>query len=143
MSGKSLNKVNAEINDTNNVFLPQAKDEDLKLKLEFIGFDQNLVNETGIESQLFSHFKHSTSIPQADLYFNFDFNYVDEVDRQGLEDYINSTAVNGTGTGYDLNVTKLYEDLSSGEHRGAGGGVREVAAATAMAVPGMEAPETC
>lgn len=115
IGGKSLNTRNAEIRDNVNEFLPQAKNEDLKLKLEFIGFNQSLVDESEIESQLFSHFKHSSLIPQADLYFNFDFNYVEDEDRQGLEDYIDSIAVNGTDTGFELNVTKLYEDLYSGE----------------------------
>jgi len=114
VSEKSLLSGNAEINVHDNELLPQAKNENLKLKLEFIGFNQDLVNESGIENQLYYHFKHSSSIPQADLNFNFEFNYVDETNRQGLEDYINSTAVNGTDTGYELNITKLYEDFASG-----------------------------
>ncbi|TET29645.1 MAG: hypothetical protein E3J70_06420 [Candidatus Heimdallarchaeota archaeon] len=114
ISEKSLLSVNAEDNTNYDVLLPQAKNENLKLKLEFIGFNQDLVNESEIESQLFDHFKHSTSIPQADLNFNFEFNYAEESIRKDLEDYINSTAGNGTDTGYELNITLLYEDLASG-----------------------------
>ncbi len=114
ISEKSLLSDNAEDNTNYDMLLPQAKNENLKLKLEFIGFNQDLVNESEIESQLFYHFKHSTSIPQADLNFNFEFNYADEPIRKNLEDYINSTAVNGTDTGYELNITLLYEDLVSG-----------------------------
>ncbi|MCK5159266.1 MAG: hypothetical protein KAR08_08925, partial [Candidatus Heimdallarchaeota archaeon] len=115
ISENTLLSDNAEDNTNNNLLLPQVKNENLNLKLEFIGFNQALIDEAEIESQLYNHFKHSTSIPQADLYFNFEFNYAEESIRQALEDYINSTAVNGTDTGYEINVTLLYEDLSSGE----------------------------
>ncbi|MCK5044978.1 MAG: hypothetical protein KAS22_00265 [Candidatus Heimdallarchaeota archaeon] len=114
ISENTLLSDNAEDNTNNNLLLPQVKNENLNLKLEFIGFNQALIDEAEIESQLYNHFKHSTSIPQADLYFNFEFNYAEESIRQALEDYMLLTGVNATGGGYELNVTLLYEDLASG-----------------------------
>ena len=71
VSEKPLLSAEAESNDNNNLLFSQAKNENLNLKLEFIGFNQALIDESEIESQLYNHFKHSTSIPQAVLYFNF------------------------------------------------------------------------
>ncbi len=86
----------------------------LKLKIEFIGFDQNLINETAINANLINVYKHSFNEPLPFIDFSFDFNFVSENTSQDLQDYIQSIAINGTGTGYDLNVTLLKEDLTSG-----------------------------
>ncbi|HUT81754.1 MAG TPA: hypothetical protein VMZ29_11180 [Candidatus Bathyarchaeia archaeon] len=86
----------------------------LTLKLDFIGFDQELIDETAINANLVSTFKHSFTEPLPWIDFTFDYNYVSNSSHQDLEDYIQTIAVNGTGTGYDINVTLLKEDLSSG-----------------------------
>ena len=114
VSEKPLLSATTESNDYYNDLLAEAKNENLKLKLEFIGFNPDLVNEVGIESELYNHFKHSTSIPQADLNFNFEFNFANESIREDLEDHLILYGVNASGVGYELNVTLLYEDLASG-----------------------------
>ncbi len=91
-----------------------TKTEELKLKIEFIGFNRNLIDEISIENQLISNFQFSQAVPQAEINFNFEFNHISNADKTELENYINSTAVNGTGTGYKLNKTLLLEDLISG-----------------------------
>ena len=60
ISENTLLSDNAEDNANNNLLLPQVKNENLNLKLEFIGFNQTLIDESEIESQLYNHFKHST-----------------------------------------------------------------------------------
>ncbi|MHA1531777.1 MAG: hypothetical protein ACTSR6_07240, partial [Candidatus Heimdallarchaeota archaeon] len=114
VSEKPLLSATTESNDYYNDLLAEAKNENLKLKLEFIGFNPDLVNEVGIESELYNHFKHSTSLPQADLNFNFEFNFANESIREDLEDHLILYGVNASGVGYELNVTLLYEDLASG-----------------------------
>lgn len=98
-------------------FLPQAtfREENLTLKIEFIGFNQSLIDESAIENNLYNDFRHSIDIPLSELHFNFEFNYISEPDRQNLEDYMVSIADSGTDTGYELNITLLQEDLVSGE----------------------------
>ncbi|MBD3189525.1 MAG: hypothetical protein GF308_02725 [Candidatus Heimdallarchaeota archaeon] len=91
------------------------KDENLTLRLEFIGFDQNYLNETALRDSLYSSFDWGTSLPHSRFLFNFEFAYTPENDQLALENYIRSIADNGTNTGYKLNTTLLQEDLASGE----------------------------
>ncbi|MBN1330755.1 MAG: hypothetical protein JXA54_14885 [Candidatus Heimdallarchaeota archaeon] len=86
----------------------------LTLNLDFIGFSQELINETAINADLVSVFKHSYTEPLPWIDFTFDYNYITENSRLDLEDYIQTIAVNGTGTGYDINVTQLKIDLATG-----------------------------
>ncbi len=109
--------IKIENNQNLDYFLPEAtyKEENLTLKFEFIGFNQSLIDESAIESELYNDFRHSVDLPLSELHFNFEFNYVLEDDREDLEEYIISIADSGVDTGYELNLTLLQEDLISGE----------------------------
>jgi len=91
------------------------RNEYLTLKLEFIGFNQELVNEVAIQEQLLDYFNFLHSIPYSTINFNFEFNFVESSEKDLLESYILSKAENGTGTGYKINVTQLSQDLITGE----------------------------
>ncbi|NHK30122.1 MAG: hypothetical protein FK730_02135 [Asgard group archaeon] len=97
-------------------YQPEAtyREENLTLKIDLIGFNQNLINETAIELELYDTFRHSGSIPLSELHFNFEFNYVSEIDRQELEDYIVSIADSGEDTGYEIDIPLLQQDLVTG-----------------------------
>ena len=99
----------------NDDILTNSLNGTIELKLEFLGFDQDLINETAILDQLYHTYIHSSYLPLADVTFDFCFNYTSESDRANLEDYIlDFASINGTDTGYELNITKLKEDLDTG-----------------------------
>ncbi|MFW9922107.1 MAG: hypothetical protein ACFFDW_02335 [Candidatus Thorarchaeota archaeon] len=91
------------------------KTENLKLKLEFIGFNDSLVNTTAINSKLFSNFNFYNNIPYSKFHFNFEYNFRDINNYTILKNYLLSIGVNGTDTGYEINITQLNEDLITGE----------------------------
>lgn len=91
------------------------RNEFLTLKLEFIGFDQDLVSEAAIQEQLLDYFNFLNSIPYSSINFNFEFNFVEQSEKDLLESYILSIAENGTSTGYKVNVTQLSLDMITGE----------------------------
>lgn len=92
-----------------------TKDENLKLKIEFIGYNEELINETAIVSELKDDFSFYSYKPHSNFHFNFEFSYASENETNDLEDFIVSVGNNGTGTGKKINTTLLEEDLISGE----------------------------
>ncbi len=107
----------AILNDQNDFERINAwtKDENLKLKIEFIGYNEELINETAIRSELKDDFSFVSSNPHSNFHFNFEFSYAEENVTNDLESYLVSIGNNGTGTGYEVNTTLLEEDLISGE----------------------------
>ncbi len=89
--------------------------DDLNLNIEFLGFDQTYINETYITETVDLEFEHTPSVPSAILEFDINFNYRSEANRSALEEYIRSIAVNGTDTGYEIDIELLQEDLATGE----------------------------
>ncbi len=92
-----------------------TKDENLKLKIEFIGYNEELINETAIEAELKDDFSFFSYTPHSNFHFNFEFSYAEESEANDLESYLISIGNNGTGTGNKVNTTLLEEDLVSGE----------------------------
>ncbi len=91
-------------------------DTPLTLQIEFLGFDDGLINETEIESMLSLQFwKGQTDIGESLMSFDLLFNYASEDDYANLKSYIETYGTNGTGVGYELNTTQLDQDLASGE----------------------------
>ena len=89
--------------------------DELNLNIEFLGFNQDYINETYISNTIDLEFDHTPSIPSAELEFNLNFNYRSEANRSALEEYIITEAsVNGTGTGYELDIELLQNDLMTG-----------------------------
>jgi hypothetical protein len=113
----------SSITEYNNMYLSpdfvipdiNYKNETLELKIEFIGFDQSLVNESHIYNLLYNDFRHSTEIPLSEFHFDFTFEYASEPERLALETYMLSIADSGVDTGYELNLSLLQSDLMSGE----------------------------
>ncbi|MHA1125226.1 MAG: hypothetical protein ACTSQX_06295 [Candidatus Heimdallarchaeota archaeon] len=88
--------------------------DDLNLNIEFIGYDQTYINETYIANTVDLEFTHTPSIPSTELEFDINFNYRSEANRSALEEHIKSIAINGTDTGYEIDLELLQEDLLSG-----------------------------
>jgi len=107
----------AVLNDHNDFEQIDAwiKEENLKLKIEFIGYNEELINETAIKAELKDDFSFFSYNPHSNFHFSFEFNYANESVTNDLEDFIVNNGNNGTGTGYKVNTTLLEEDLISGE----------------------------
>ncbi|MHA1419545.1 MAG: hypothetical protein ACTSPO_11540 [Candidatus Heimdallarchaeaceae archaeon] len=96
--------------------LPDNFDTNLTVYVRFIGFDQEIIDEDAIESMLPNYFiKYDVNYGTTKLNFNYDFEHMEELYFNGLKSHIQSIGINGTGTGYSLNITKLEEDMISGE----------------------------
>ncbi|MCE7743395.1 MAG: hypothetical protein GOP50_13170 [Candidatus Heimdallarchaeota archaeon] len=91
-------------------------DTDFTLKLEFLGFDEGLLNETEIEEGLNLNFQQGNPTVGITIFnISLEFNYASETEYNDFATYIETMGTNGTGTGYDLNATQLELDLASGE----------------------------
>ncbi|MHA1200135.1 MAG: hypothetical protein ACTSQF_12470 [Candidatus Heimdallarchaeaceae archaeon] len=91
-------------------------DTALTLKIEFVGFDEVVINETEIEENLYLNFYGGgTSVGETTISFDLEFNYASEIDYNNFITYVESIGTNGTGVGYELNTTQLELDLDSGE----------------------------
>lgn len=116
----SINSIEAKNDDFSSMneieYDEQVNEEELTLKLEFIGFNSELIDQGAISAQLYNTFDHVLDIPYSVLNFNFEYNFVKQTDYDNLESYIiNEAANNGSKTGYKVNTTLLEEDLISGE----------------------------
>ncbi|MHA1367789.1 MAG: hypothetical protein ACTSP5_15470, partial [Candidatus Heimdallarchaeota archaeon] len=89
--------------------------DDLNLNIEFLGFDQTYINETYISDTVVLEYSHTSSIPSAELEFDINFNYRSEANRSALEEHIKSNGINGTDTGYEIDIELLQADLASGD----------------------------
>ncbi len=88
----------------------------MTLKLEFVGFDESLINETDIEERLYLYFFQGQSgIGETVINFTLEFNYASQAEYDSFVTYIGTMGTNGTGVGYDLNTTQLELDIASGE----------------------------
>jgi len=93
-----------------------SMDTDLNLKFEFIGFDEEVINETAIQDNLNTKFyRGDSTIGETIMNLTVEFNYLSQTVYNNFVSFIESTAINGTGVGYDLNTTQLEHDLATGE----------------------------
>ena len=91
-------------------------DTNLTVYVRFLGFDQDIIDEEAIEDKLPSYFtKWDVNYGTTQLNFNYDFEHLDDMYVNSLRNYILSNSINGTGVGFSLNITKLNEDIISGE----------------------------
>ncbi len=96
--------------------LPDNFDTNLTVYVRFLGFDQDIIDEEAIEDKLPSYFtKWDVNYGTTQLNFNYDFEHLDDMYVNSLRNYILSNSINGTGVGFSLNITKLNEDIISGE----------------------------
>jgi hypothetical protein len=96
--------------------IPDNFDTNLTVYVRFLGFDQDIIDEDAIEGMLPGFLtKWDVNYGATLLNFNYDFEHLDDLYVNGLKSYILSNGVNGTGVGYSLNITKLEEDMISGE----------------------------
>lgn len=94
--------------------LTQKLNSIVLLKIQFIGFENSTINLSALEGQLYNSIGHPKDPPLEDVNFAFEFSFTAEDKTNALKDYITSIAVNGTNTGYDLDIDLLLEDLNSG-----------------------------
>ncbi|NHJ85109.1 MAG: hypothetical protein FK734_06580 [Asgard group archaeon] len=111
---KSFSTINESIVITKPKVGEFIREENLTLTIYFMGLKEELINIEEIESQLYDTFERSVINPHAKYTFNFQFEFASELAYTNLKTYIESIAVNGTGTGYTLNVTQLLDDLNTG-----------------------------
>jgi hypothetical protein len=114
----SIQQVNSAIDD--NVFTPPQLelsnvDTNLTLFIEFIGFEQELIDETEILNFIIHKYNRGSSlIGSTEISFDFTITYANEAKTSALKNYIQSISTSGTGIGKSLNKTKLSEDLATG-----------------------------
>jgi len=96
--------------------LPDNFDTNLTVYVRFLGFDEEIIEEETIESLLPSYFtKWDVNYGTTKLNFIYDFEHIDDLYVNSLKNYVLTNGINGTGVGFSLNITKLNEDIISGE----------------------------
>ncbi|MBY9001034.1 MAG: hypothetical protein KGD64_08980 [Candidatus Heimdallarchaeota archaeon] len=95
---------------------PENFDTNLTVYVRYLGFDEEIIDDETIESLLPAYFtKWDVNYGTTQLNFNYDFKHMEDLYFNGLKNYIQSIGINGTGVGYSLNITRLEEDMISGE----------------------------
>ena len=94
--------------------LTQELNATVILKIQFIGFESSMINLSALEGDLYNTLSHPKNPPLEDISFAFEFSFATKNKTETLKDYISSIAINGTNTGYDLDIDLLLDDLNSG-----------------------------
>ncbi|MCG3225840.1 MAG: hypothetical protein H7645_02895 [Candidatus Heimdallarchaeota archaeon] len=87
----------------------------LTLFIEFIGFEEEFIDESEILGQITHTYDRGSSlIGTSKIKFDFSISYATDAETLVLKRFIEDICVSGTGVGKSINKTRLSEDLATG-----------------------------
>ncbi|NPD90113.1 MAG: hypothetical protein HGN29_15490 [Asgard group archaeon] len=87
----------------------------LTLFIEFVGFDEEFIDEGEILSQITHTFNRGSSlIGTSKIDFDFSISYATDAETNALKNFIEIISDKGSGVGKSINKTRLSEDLATG-----------------------------